>query len=197
LLLRSFLKQASAKNPPARWRYIERAGNGVELAGPWQLSFLDGGPELPAAASLAKPGSWTDLEDAAAQRFAGTARYRVEFDLPDTPADEWLLDLGVVRESARVRLNGEPVATAWSLPFVVRIGSALKAHGNLLEIDVTNLSANRIRDLDLRKVGWKIMRDANLVTLRYKPFDAAQWSVAPSGLIGAVRLVPLKRVQPR
>jgi hypothetical protein len=197
LLLRSFLKQASAKNPPARWRYIERAGNGVELAGPWQLSFLEGGPELPAAASLAKPGSWTDLEDAAAQRFAGTARYRVEFDLPDTPADEWLLDLGDVRESARVRLNGEPVATAWSLPFVVRIGSALKARGNLLEIDVTNLSANRIRDLDLRKVGWKIMRDANLVTLRYKPFDAAQWSVAPSGLIGAVRLVPLKRVQPR
>ena len=62
---------------------------------------------------------------------------------------------------------------------------------------MTNLPANRIRDLDLRKVDWKIMRDANLVTLRYQPFDASQWSIAPSGLLGPVRLVPLKRLQPR
>lgn len=196
LLLRSFHK-VPAKHRPAPWRYVVRAGVGVELAGPWQLTFLSGGPELPTAASLPRASSWTDSGSEAARRFAGTARYRVEFDAPDIPADEWLLDLGDVRESARVSLNGEPVATAWSLPFAVRLGNLLEARGNVLEIDVTNLPANRIRDLDLRKVDWKIMRDANLVTLRYKPFDAAQWSVAPSGLTGPVRLVPLKRVQPR
>jgi hypothetical protein len=79
----------------------------------------------------------------------------------------------------------------------VRLGGSLKPRGNVLEIDVTNLPANRIRDLDLRKVDWKIMRDANIVTLHYKPFDASQWAVAPSGLLGPVRLVPLRSLWPR
>ena len=58
----------------------------------------------------------------------------------------------------------------------------------MLEIEVTNLPANRIRDLDLRKVDWKIMKDINLVTLRYTNFDASGWDIAPSGLLGPVRL---------
>ncbi len=196
LLVRTFRKAPFRNRPPA-WRYVTRAGAGVELTGPWQLTFLDGGPELPAAASLPRTSSWTELEDERARRFSGSARYRIEFDAPEAGADEWLLELGDVRESARVTLNGEPLATAWSLPFAVRLGSSLKPRGNVLEIDVANLPANRIRDLDLRKVDWKIMRDANIVTLHYKPFDASQWAVAPSGLLGPVRLVPLRSIWPR
>jgi hypothetical protein len=74
---------------------------------------------------------------------------------------------------------------------------ALRTKGNVLEIEVTNLPANRIRDLDLRKVDWKVMKEINLVDLRYKPFDASDWPVAPSGLLGPVRLVPLEVVRPR
>ncbi len=196
LLVRTFRKAPFRNRPPA-WRYVTRAGAGVELTGPWQLTFLDGGAELPAAASLQRTSSWTELADERARRFSGTARYRLEFDAPEAGADEWLLELGDVRESARVALNGEPLATAWSLPFAVRLGSTLKPRGNVLVIDVTNLPANRIRDLDLRKVDWKIMRDANIVTLNYRPFDASQWAVAPSGLLGPVRLVPLRKVWPR
>jgi hypothetical protein len=65
------------------------------------------------------------------------------------------------------------------------------------EIEVTNLPANRIRDLDVRKVDWKVMKEINLVDLRYEPFDASGWPVAPSGLLGPVRLVPLEVVRPR
>jgi hypothetical protein len=111
-------------------------------------------------------------------------------------ADGWLLDLGDVREAARVRLNGVEIAAAWSLPFHVRLG-ALKPRGNVLEIDVTNLPANRIRDLDRRKVTWKIMGDINLASLRYGAFDAAGWNVEPSGLTTAVRLVPWTDLVPR
>jgi hypothetical protein len=73
----------------------------------------------------------------------------------------------------------------------------LLPRGNLLEIEVTNLPANRIRDLDVRQVDWKVMKEINLVDLRYKPFDASAWEVAPSGLLGPVRLVPLRIVKPR
>jgi len=38
----------------------------------------------------------------------------------------------------------------------------------------------------------KIFRDANLVNLNYRPFDASGWSPLPSGLKGSVRLAPMR-----
>jgi hypothetical protein len=176
----------------APWPYVKNAGPAVPLTGIWQIDFVSGGPELPAPLSTGSLKSWTELGQAEAERFAGTAHYRLEFDLPSTPADEWMLDLGDVRESARVRLNGTVVATAWSLPFRIRIGSHLRPGRNVLELEVTNLAANRIRDLDRRGVDWKIMHEINFVNLRYKPFDASAWPITPSGLLGPVTLTPLQ-----
>jgi len=171
-------------------------GAGAPIAGPWQVEFLAGGPELPATATLDSSASWTTLADPRAQAFSGTVRYRVAFDAPKAKAEDWLLDLGDVREAARVRLNGRDMGIAWSLPFQLRLG-ALKPVGNVLEIDVTNLPANRIRDLDRRKVEWKIMGDINLASLRYRALDASGWDVEPSGLNSPVKLVPLRAIKPR
>jgi hypothetical protein len=66
-----------------------------------------------------------------------------------------------------------------------------------LEIEVTNLSANRIRDLELRKVDWKIMKDANIVTVNYKKFCPDTWALEDSGLLGPVVLRPLASVEPK
>jgi hypothetical protein len=191
------LKVAPKLRGLSPWRYVARIDTGIEIPGEWRLDFIKGGPALPASARLATLASWTSLGDGEAQRFAGTARYRIEFDAPSKPAHEWLLDLGDVRETARVRLNGQSLATAWSVPFTVRLGSALKPKANVLEIEVTNLPANRIRDLDVRKVDWKIMKDINLASLRYQALDASAWEPAPSGLLGPVRLVPLDVITPR
>ena len=65
--------------------------------------------------------------------------------------------------------------------------------GNVLEIDVTNVAANRIRDMDRRGVQWKIMREINFVNIRYQPFDASGWPLEPSGLLGPIQLVPMRR----
>jgi hypothetical protein len=180
------------------WSYASHAGEGEVVAGEWQVEFLRGGPSLPAPLRMTQLRSWTEFEGPALQSFSGAARYRVEFDAPATRADAWLLDLGDVREAARVTLNGRDLGHAWSLPFTLRLPpDALQARGNRLEIEVTNLPANRIRDLDRRKVDWKVMKEINLVNLRYQPFDASDWAVAPSGLLGPVRLVPLRVVRPR
>ncbi len=181
----------------AAWSYRSPAATPIALTGPWKISFLKGGPELPPALETTALTSWTDLGGDEAKRFGGTARYRLEFDAPTTKPSDWLLDLGDVRESARVILNGQPVATAWSLPFRVRIASALLKPGrNVLELDVTNLAANRIRYMDQNKLPWKIMRDSNVVNINYRPFDASAWPLTPSGLLGPVTLTPLKTVQP-
>jgi hypothetical protein len=93
-------------------------------------------------------------------------------------------------------VNGREVATAWSIPFVVRIGNALQPGRNVLELDVTNLAANRIRYMDQHKVPWKIMREINFVNINYRPFDSSGWDVTPSGLLGSVTLTPLRRIEP-
>jgi len=172
------------------WRYLAPAGDGAPITGTWSVEFLRGGPGLPPSFATEKLVSWTSMS-AAAESFAGTARYRIEFERPADDAVDWLLDLGDVRESARVRLNGADVTTAWSLPFRVRVGAHLKPGRNVLELEVTNLAANRIRDMDRRKVEWKIMREINFVNIRYQPFDASDWEVTPSGLLGPVTLTPL------
>jgi hypothetical protein len=186
---------ARAKAPARTWRYLAAQGGGRELEGGWQVDFVSGGPVLPTRATVARLTSWTGWSDAGA-RFSGTARYRITFQAPAEPADEWRLALGDVRETARVTLNGKPLGTLWSLPASLRIGSALQAGANLLEIEVTNLPANRVRDLDLRKADWKVMKDINLASLRYQALDAAAWEPQPSGLLGPVRLVPLKDFTP-
>jgi hypothetical protein len=193
-ILRTFAAKPRLTGVPD-WRYVRPVAKAIGLEGEWQLTFVKGGPVLPRPARLQKLASWTESGDAEAGRFAGTARYRIEFDAPAGHDGEWLLDLGDVREVARVSLNGKPLGAAWSLPLRLRIGR-LGAH-NTLEIEVSNLPANRIRDLDIRKVDWKIMHDINLASLKYGKFDASGWPVAPAGLLGPVTLVPLELVRPR
>jgi hypothetical protein len=193
LLVRT--SNAAVRSAGKPWRYTESAGAATPITGQWSIAFTKGGPELPPALETKELKSWTDLGGDEAKRFGGTAHYRVEFDAPTTKADDWLLDLGEVRESARVRLNGHDVTTAWSIPFRVRVGEFLKPGKNVLELDVTNLAANRIRDMDKRGVKWKIMNEINFVNINYQPFDASGWSIMPSGLLGPVTLVPMRAVK--
>ncbi|MGQ9504167.1 MAG: glycosyl hydrolase [Thermogutta sp.] len=174
--------------------YFRQSGEPIVLAGTWQVEFIEGGPALPEAYRTQKLSSWTEIPDTRARAFAGTARYTLEFTAPPVAPDDWLLDLGNVRESARVRLNGFDLGPLIALPFRVRLGAALKEGINRLEVEVTNLSANRIRDLELKKIEWKIMKDANIVNVNYRAFDASQWPVEDSGLLGPVRLIPLARL---
>jgi hypothetical protein len=71
----------------------------------------------------------------------------------------------------------------------------LKPKGNVLEIKVTSVAANHIRDLDRRGVPWKKFHDINFVNLNYQPFDAADWPLTDSGLLGPVTLTAVVPAQ--
>ena len=61
-----------------------------------------------------------------------------------------------------------------------------------LVLEVTNLSANRLRDLERSGKEWKKFYDINMVNLQYSALDATRWRPMPSGLLGKVRITPLK-----
>ena len=192
-LLRTFVDQSV---PGPAWPYSGPAGAALPVVGTSQVQFIDGGPALPAGYETTQFASWTARDDPEAKRFAGTARYTIEFDRPAGDAIDWLLDLGKVAESARVKLNGHEVGAFWCAPFKAAIGQWLQPGRNTLEVEVTNLAANRVRDLDQRKVNWKYFYDANVLGRNYRPLDASNWPLFDSGLLGPVTLTPLKKVSP-
>jgi len=172
------------------WDYSQPAGPAREITGQWRVEFLAGGPALPAPYHTERLGSWADSTNSAAQAFAGTARYTIRFDTPDGAGRKWRLDLGTVCQSARVRLNGKDLGVLIAPPFRVLTGPLL-ARDNMLEVEVTSVAANRIRDLDRRGVKWRNFNDINLVNLNYRPFDASGWPLTDAGLLGPVTLTPL------
>lgn len=186
VILRVFEKQSV---PGEIWSYLNSDGEAVPLRGNWSIEFISGGPVLPAALASDHLDSWTALGGTNAQAFAGTARYALRFDWPTQPDARWCLDLGKVCQSARVRLNGREWRTLITPPFRVVVTN-LKPKQNLLEVEVTNVSANRIRDLDRRGVKWKNFHDINFVSIDYHPFDASNWPLTDSGLLGPVTLTP-------
>ncbi len=189
-----FVQLANRSQVAEPWRYIEAAGEAMPLEGKWQIDFVAGGPVLPDGFESTVPVPWTESPDANAERFAGTVRYTTTFASAEGNT-AWRLDLGEVRGSARVTLNGEQVATLIAAPFRVVLPE-VRARGNRLEVEVTGVAANRIRDLDRRGVEWRIFDDINLVNIDYRKFDASDWLVQPLGLHGPVTLTPLKPFSP-
>jgi hypothetical protein len=179
--------------PGKPWRPMWKAAMPQVLGGNWSVDFIDGDPVRPASFRSDSLATWTGRGDDDADRFAGTARYSLRFDAPPG-ARNAVLDLGRVAESARVRLNGRVLGTLVARPFRMETG-AVRRRDNVLEVEVTNLAANRIRDLDRRGVPWKVFKDINYVSIDYKPFDASGWPVRPSGLIGPVTLTVTEPVR--
>jgi hypothetical protein len=176
------------------WSYYRPSGEAQAVSGNWNIQFIDGKPQLPGAYKSPHLVSWTESVDSTAQWFSGTARYTIQFALPADfrTGQACMLDLGDVREAARVRLNGRDLGKTWSLPFKRQVPSGLLRSTNTLEVEVTNLSANRIRKMDQDRIPWRHFYDINLVDIQYRPFDAAGWRLVASGLLGPVSLTPIE-----
>jgi hypothetical protein len=192
-ILRTFA--ATTVTGPA-WSDFAVSGPSQDITGTWEVNFVEGGPVLPAAYTTTNLASWTSQDDPEAKRFAGTARYTIGFDHPAGEADDWILDLGRVCETAVVKIDGHVVGALWSAPYQIAVGQYLQPGRNILEVDVTNLAANRVRDLDIRKVKWKYFYDANLASRHggRGGLDASDWPLRDSGLLGAVTLRPVKKI---
>ena len=183
------VRTLDGKSTNDQWNYTTE-GEPVTIEGNWEVSALTGGPELPPTFNTGNLVSWTE-NTGGWEYFSGTARYSITVELSDPEASDYLLKFDQLGESATVRVNGDSVGTIWSVPKELKIGSYLKAGTNELEIEVSNLMANRIRYMDLNKIEWRKFHEINFVNIDYKQFDASVWEPMPSGIIGEVKLVPL------
>lgn len=116
-----------------------------EVAGPWRVSFAGARADGSAAsATLEKLSDWSTATDPDIKYFSGTATYTTEFALSASEASAPLsLDLGRVEVIARVKLNGRDLGVVWAAPWRIALAGA-RAGRNTLEIEVTNLWANRL-----------------------------------------------------
>ena len=161
------------------------------LDGPWTLSFMEEAPKVTETFTLDHPQTWESLSDETKVTM-GTGVYETTITLKKKDlrrAFKWEIDLGDVRESARVYINGEYIGCAWSVPFVLDCMLALKAGKNTIRIEVTNLPANRISELDRKGVKWRKMEEINVVDINYKKTLYDNWEPMPSGLNSKVKLI--------
>ena len=117
----------------------------VTVPGPWTVAFDPkwGGPVAPVAFGALE--DWTLRPENNIRYYSGTAVYSTTFDAPQAAVDRNFLDLGTVCHLARVRLNGCDLGVVWCAPWGVNVPKGLlKRTGNTLEIEVTNVWANRL-----------------------------------------------------
>ena len=158
----------------------------LELTGFWEVSFDPkwGGPE---AVTFNTLDDWSKRPETGIKFYSGMAIYRKTFDLPAgfpsrrASAAKLFLDMGTVKDLARVRLNGQEVGTVWCAPWRVDLTRALKSQGNQLEITVANLWPNRLIGDQSLPV------EQRLTSTTWNPFKANS-ALLESGLLGPVTL---------
>lgn len=171
--------------------YVVGTERRIALDGAWTRTAVDGGPEEPPAASGTLPLPWggegTDYPESA---FSGTMRYETAFECDASGATSAELDLGRVRDAARVFVNGREVGVVimapWKVSFDARV---LKSGKNELSVEVTSSGANRLKYLDVHKpYEWKVFESPNVLGVDYKDLDASAWKQHEAGLYGPVGL---------
>ncbi len=156
----------------------------------WNLSFIEEAPKVNRTWTLPHPRTWETLDDDSVRVTMGTGVYTTTLKLDKADARKhWAIDLGDVRESARVYINGTFIGCAWAAPFILDTHGTLRKGNNEIRIEVTNLPANRIADMDRRGVQWRKMKEINVVDINYKHTTYANWAPVKSGLNSEIRLV--------
>ena len=170
----------------------------------WDLDFDKkwGGPGKVHLDSLI---DWTTSKLDGIKFYSGTVSYRKVFDFENMDSSfnhsAIYIDLGQVKNIARIKLNGKDLGVSWVSPFRKDISNLLRAQGNVLEIEVANLWTNRlIGDEQYPDDGikdgkwpeWLIKGEPRhsgrytFTTFKYYTKDSA---LVQSGLIGPVTLL--------
>ncbi len=169
------------------------------IAGPWSVDFEQKGGAVAHeeyAADICTTDScgtvrvmtgtlpsWTCSSNPVVRYYSGIAEYTASFDMEfPISGSQIRVDLGELRELARVLVNGADAGILWHAPFVTGDISGLLHPGeNTLTVRVANTWVNRMIGDKQPGVTEKVTR----VTRFYEASDP----LLPSGLFGPVRIV--------
>ena len=193
VILRTFTEGTSAQLKPHK--YLNPKNESAMQLVDWTLSFKESAPVKITQTYSVKgsPKPWTELGDSVLNATMATGVYKTTFNFPKKqPNTAYVLDLGDVRETAHVLVNGTDAGILFAVPFRLDITDYLVDGKNTLEVAVANLPANRIAQLDRDGVEWRKFKEINVVDLNYKNTLYDKWKPVPSGLNSPVRIIPCK-----
>ena len=129
------------------------------IEGSWNVSFNSkfGGPENIKFDQLQV---WKEHEMRGIKYYSGIATYKKTITIDKLEYKTYYIDLGVVNDIARVKLNGKDMGVIWCAPWRIDITSTLKEGENNLEIEVANRWINRL-------LGDQKEPDANVRTVKF------------------------------
>lgn len=176
------------------------------LAGAWDVSFDPqfGGPENIEFNQLM---DWTEHTLNGIKYYSGIATYKKIFTIDNLEDKTYYIDIGVVNDMARVKLNGKDMGVIWCAPWRMDISNALKEGKNQLEIEVANRWINRL-------LGDRQEPDANVRTVKFenglmggKEYNTGRYTFTttsamrsfnfkkplPSGLLGPVTIQEIEK----
>ena len=115
----------------------------LTLNGKWRVNFDPkwGGPANTVFDNLT---DWRTSSNEGIRYYSGSAVYYKEFNWVKNVKGSLFLELGKVKNMARITLNGKDLGVVWAAPWRVDISGAVKAGNNKLAIQVINLWANRL-----------------------------------------------------
>jgi hypothetical protein len=150
------------------------------LDGSWELAFEAGRGAPEGVLALDRLVPWNTSDIPGVRYFSGTATYRKTFRVDGPLPARAILDLGDVRDLARVTLNGQPLGIAWKPPYRFDLHGKLLPGANRLDIEVTNLWVNRLVG-DAQPGAVKITGASGIY--------AADAPLRASGMMGPVQLL--------
>ena len=163
----------------------------VKTLNNWKLSFTEATPAISKTYNLDTTKAWENLDDST-RTLMGTGVYECTINLSAAElkkGNSWTIDLGDVRESARVYVNDSLIGCAWAVPYRLSFANLLHKGNNKIRIEVTNLPANRISELDRQGYKWRKFDEINVVDIYYKKTSYADWTPVASGLNSEVKLI--------
>ena len=179
----------------------------VVLDSPWEVNFDPkwGGP---AQVTFDTLSDWTTNKDEGIKYYSGTAAYHQTFDIPQVKLKQKTmpiyLDLGKVKNMAKVTLNGKEIGVIWTAPWKIDISAHLRAKNNQLKIEVVNLWGNRLigdekkPDDGIKDDKWPdwLLNNKPRTSGRYTFTTSRQYNanspLQESGLLGPVTIIQEK-----
>ena len=152
----------------------------VAINTPWSVKFDEnkGGPIH--AIKFTTLTDWAVHPNDSIRYYSGAAVYHNNFNLQKiSKRSRVFLNLGMVKDIAKININGVELGGVWTSPYKLDVTTALKKGKNSIDIKVVNTWVNRlIGDYGLpadKKITWTINNPYN-----------SNSTLQPSGLLGLV-----------
>jgi hypothetical protein len=136
-------RKAGVKKDTTATNYPQPTAS-IAIDKPWTVTFdaKMRGPKNPVIFETLT--DWSNHPNDSIKYYSGTAVYQNKFNITTlAKGTNYILDLGLVRAIAKVKINGVDVGGAWSPPYQLDITRVLKAGENTIEVKVVNTWVNR------------------------------------------------------